>query len=301
MNEQEVKRLLKLVSQFSDQMAAKIDGLVSTFSKDVDTLQRRLLQRLLSEFVPEFETSKGVLLYNKRNILLMARIDGVMNEFERSFLTGRLSQFAADLVSVSLFVKEYYIAIGQTAAKVEAISESLGLIEATIGIRNDGTFIAGGYLDRLGQTAQVRQDLQRYVLQSLGGKSSLKDYTNGLQALVVGNKDTDGTLQRYFRQYAYDSFNQVSEVANKQMADELGFKYFIYEGSIIDTSRNFCRSKAGKVFSTDEAKEWKRDPDLLGDPATYINPLIERGRWNCRHMIRYIPIELAQALRSEIK
>lgn len=139
-------------------------------------------------------------------------------------------------------------------------------------------------------------------MQSISSNPSLKDYTNGLEGLIVGNKNTAGVLQKYYRQYAYDSYSQVSEISNREFANALDLKYFIYEGSIIDTTRAFCASKAGKVFSIEEAlTEWPKDKNLLGDRSTYIAPLIERGRWNCRHMIRYIPDELAFYLRPELK
>jgi hypothetical protein len=80
----------------------------------------------------------------------------------------------------------------------------------------------------------------------------------------------------------------------------LGLKWFIYQGSNIKTTRPFCRKKAGKVFSVEEAAKWRNDPDLVGksSAATY-NPLLERGRYNCRHHIGYISERLAKRLAPE--
>ncbi len=109
-------------------------------------------------------------------------------------------------------------------------------------------------------------------------------------------------LQRYLRQYAYDSFNNVFEAGNNLAAQALGLEYFIYEGTVIDTTRPFCAKKAGKVFSTEEAKEWVNDADLI-DKKTRgsYRPLIERGRYNCRHQIRYISDTLAFTLRPDLQ
>ena len=57
--------------------------------------------------------------------------------------------------------------------------------------------------------------------------------------------------------------------------------------------------RAGKVFSTEETKTWKNDPDLV-EPKTKdtYSPLIERGRYNCRHWIDYISQETADYLNQ---
>jgi hypothetical protein len=123
------------------------------------------------------------------------------------------------------------------------------------------------------------------------------DLTRGLREKVVGNPDVDGELVRYFRQYSYDTFNQVHEVKNRQFADALDLQWFIYAGSVIPNTRAFCRKKAGKVFNIREAQTWRNDPDLIGKgrPEPY-DPLIDRGRWNCRHFIKYISAEMAAKL-----
>lgn len=137
------------------------------------------------------------------------------------------------------------------------------------------------------------------MLRSITNGVSLADLTAGLASLVVGNADADGFLVRYFRQYAYDTFNQVREIKNQEFAEGLNLKWFLYQGSLIETSRRFCEKRAGKVFSTEETKTWKNDPDLVEQKTkdTY-NPLIERGRYNCRHWIDYISQETADYLKA---
>jgi hypothetical protein len=69
-------------------------------------------------------------------------------------------------------------------------------------------------------------------------------------------------------------------------------------GDVIKDSRTFCIKKAGKVFAVIEADtEWPTDPDLIGKGSGIpYTPRIDRGRWNCRHRIRYISEELAKKL-----
>jgi len=109
-------------------------------------------------------------------------------------------------------------------------------------------------------------------------------------------------LTRYYKQYAYDTYNQVEAAKNAFFAQEVGFDYFIYRGTIITTSRDFCIKRAGKVFTVEEATTtWQCDPTLLkrkgvGDCDDSYNALVERGRWNCRHQLDYVDKTVAESL-----
>ena len=167
-------------------------------------------------------------------------------------------------------------------------------LEAKLGITSTGKVKKGGYIDTLGKTAQVKQQLARYVVSNLTGDTSFLDFQLGMRNLVIGNKRvkglaTNGALEKYFDQYAYDTYNITDATANKQLASNLNLEHFIYQGSVIDTTRKFCRKRAGKAFKVSDTKEWKNDPDLI-DKKTKdeYRPLIDRGRYRCRHRIRYV-------------
>jgi hypothetical protein len=50
----------------------------------------------------------------------------------------------------------------------------------------------------------------------------------------------------------------------------------------------------------EETETWKDDLTLPGKSKEGYNPLIDRGRWRCRHSIRYIPKELACDMRPDL-
>jgi len=66
----------------------------------------------------------------------------------------------------------------------------------------------------------------------------------------------------------------------KFRADELGLTSFIYYGSIIRDSRDFCVEHANKVFTEEEARAlWQSD--WQGKSGS--DPFLDRGGYNCRH------------------
>lgn len=295
-----IEELIKYIESWSLRFENRLAELVDSLDTRLQGLQRELVKRFLEAVNEIFETEGNSLKKSTRNIQALSKFNRLFDKWEREMIGGELALFTTELLEVGGLTIGYYEAT-DTRAKAQAIKKSLDLLRAVIGIDKDGVLIEGGYLSNLGNTQVVRDELRQYVVQSIVTKRSLSDFQKGFRQLVEGNPDTDGALQRYWRQFAYDTYNKAHEVVNSSMADELKLKYFIYQGSIIPTTRQFCRTKAGKVFSTAEAAKWKNDPDLIDKKtAASYNPLLERGRYNCRHFLSYISDELAAQLRPDL-
>ena len=285
--------------------AEKVAHLIAAekrLDKAVVAHQKKLYELILSEYLPRFELKDGVIVDSAANDALIGEIDKLFSKLEKAMYRDVIGTFAADLLKGAELSAEYYVGLGFKKKVVNTLLRDKVRLEARIGITSTGRLKKDGYLYKLGQTAQVRQELLDYVLKNLTGDTSFLDFQLGFRNLVIGNKRkkglaTTGRLQKYFDQYAYDAFNQTDAVANKQLAANLQLEHFIYEGSLINTSRKFCEKRAGKAFKVSETKKWKNDPDLV-DKKTKdsYRPLIDRGRYRCRHFIKYITKELYEEL-----
>lgn len=266
--------------------------------------QKAIYELLVSEYLPLFDVKDGILLDTPNNDNILNKLDTYINRLNKALYKDVLGDFTKSLLqSVNLSV-EYYVALGFKKSIVSKILNDKIRLEKKLGITPKGTLRKDSYLYNLGNTNEVRQKLKTYILNSLTSDVSFFDFQLGFRNLVLGNKktkglDTKGVYQKYFDQYAYDSFNQVDAMANKQFANELNLKHFIYEGSLINTSRAFCKKRAGKAFTVAETKKWKNDPTLIDkkNKSTY-RPLIERGRYRCRHFIKYITEEMYKHLKG---
>ena len=267
----------------------------AAMDKGVKAFQRQVFELIVTELLPEFKLDADGRIANTRaNVALVARIDMIFDSLLDTLTADVLTPFANSLIQSTSLSAEYYVALGFKQTVIDNLTRNKVFIERRIGIDAKGRLLKNQYLYSLGQTAEVRQTLKDYVIRSLTGDVSFKDFQLGFRNLVIGNRRqkglaTTGVLQRYFDQYAYDSFNQFDEVANSQLAKGLNLEHFVYEGSIIDTTRPFCKKRAGKAFKVSDTKNWKNDPDLI-DKKTKdsYRPLIERGRYRCRHFIKYI-------------
>jgi hypothetical protein len=69
-------------------------------------------------------------------------------------------------------------------------------------------------------------------------------------------------------------------------SDAVGAEFFLYQGRPIDTTRPFCRARAGKYWHRREIESWA-DEEWSGKTkgtttATIFNYL---GGYNCRHVL----------------
>lgn len=275
----------------------------AAMGKRVGAHQRLLLDNLLAEYLPEFDLDEsGIISSNTKNISLLAKVERQFDKIQKALVRDVLAPFARDLIKGSVLSADYYAGLGFKRTVVDGVLRTKVRVADRIGITASGRLRKDGYLHRLALTDPARQTLKNYVLRSLTGDVSFTDFQLGMRNLVIGNKKvkslpTTGVLDRYFDQYAYDKFNEVDNLANRQIADELQLKHFIYEGSLIKTSRRFCEKRAGKAFSVAETKQWKNDPDLIDKKtADTYNPMVELGRYRCRHFPKYITEQTYKAL-----
>lgn len=274
-----------------------INDTLKQFQKDVVKMQNELYTLIASEYVNDFKTTDGLLKQTSSNINLQNKIDDIYEEFARKYQKSPLKNFAKKLLGLSDINKSYFGSIGFESKTLNNIQKSMGFIDQAIGIKN-GKVIKGGYLDRIATGTEARTQLKNYVLESVNSGKDFKEFNKGFKDIIKGSKDkANGLLERYHRQYTYDTLNQVDSAESNYFADELGLNFFVYEGTLIKESREFCIKRVEKVYHRIETEDWKNDPDLI-DKKTKdaYNPLIERGRYNCRHTIRWITDERAEKL-----
>jgi len=277
-----------------DYIASRLDAL----NRGVKRSQDDLLKMLISDYIGEFSLDEaGNLKPNVRNMRQAIKLDRLFDALDEKTLRKLNTRFGEDMLRLTPISGKYYTAMGEPAEVVKSIADKVGFIEQGIGLK-DGKIIKGSYLDTITKMPEARQAMKDYVVQSVSNKKGFKEYLKGMKEIVVGTAKRDGVMERYYKQFAYDTFNQTDAAINKHYADSLDLTWFVYTGSLIDTSRAFCRKRAGKTFNTQETEKWKCDSTLIGKPKgkrcdDKYNPLIERGRWNCRHTIRYITEDMA--------
>ena len=279
------------------------------------------MDAIIDDVISELDIVDGVIQDTAKNYRLTASLDKVFKLFSVEQAKVLLPQINSSVTAISGMSDSYFLAIATEAMlkRFEKIIESSKVItDLRFGLKG-GKFVRGGQIEELisqfGAT-EVKQIMAKAVAGNVGKREFVKQ----MRGFVTGIGDKPGISERKWKQFAYDIYQQYDATYNKKLADEFDLKYFIYQGGLIDDSRDFCAAHNNKVWTIEEAEAWDtwtpskgeypenweikaKDiysvPSYMGYPE--YSPLIDRGGYNCRHQLGYIPEELAFKLRPELK
>lgn len=286
-----------------------------SLEKQVSAMQQELIKRLLAELIPQLELeSDGTIKNTFKNIRIIEELDKVYGKFNDTDKARVEGNFVKGFLRLNLFENRYWLTLNKSgqAFKKKLFTDALaGAKERTmysIGLKGDGGYIKGGWLEKFVTDKTVLSDVKQFVLKSVTSQIAIKDFTDGLRGMVEGVNNNMGAFERYYRAYAYDTYSQYNNAYGNQIALGLDLQCAIYTGGLIETSRPFCEEHNGKVYTRKEiAKfpDWK-DPDT-GKVPSYIasfegyNPLTDLGGFNCRHKLAWITTFLAKKLRPDVE
>lgn len=292
--------VMEQIRQWIEAFEKDFDLLTANLERQLRTAEANILRRILADILPALKVESGVLKSTVSNFAKANLIERVFLEVEADDIKDIVRQFADALLEITGRNADYYLLTGLDEDKVKAIAKDATLIRTIVGLDEKGNLLNGGYLDRLAKSEAVREQVRQYILTSIATRQGVNSFEKGLRNLIQGTKEVDGALRVFWRQYAFDTYAQVREIDNLHFAQELDLKWFVYQGGVIPTSRDFCKKKNGKVFSDQEAlRDWPKDPDLIDKKhAAQYRPLIDRGRYNCRHFLMWISEERAKELKK---
>jgi hypothetical protein len=128
-----------------------------------------------------------------------------------------------------------------------------------------------------------RQELVDFVqAQRIAGKTNTEDFKTAVDELkqTYGSTVTGDNLSAYSGQIVQDALMGFDGQFAKFRADELGLTHYVYYGTVIRDSRDFCVEHVNKVFTEEEARQlWQSE--WQGKSGS--DPFLDRGGYNCRH------------------
>ncbi len=285
----------------------KIDSAIDSFNNSIPEIQKEIdLQiRLL---IKELDLNGKYIKNSVQNIRLLMKLRNkietiVVNEAYKK----KVEQFAYTFNEVSALQNLYFSSLEKrfVPSKIlAAIKEDA--IGATVRSLTEGGINAN-------LTTGI-EDILRTYIRSGGEYVELIDK---MKTFISGNKDVPGYLTRYAKQITIDSLQQYNAAYNHAISSDLGYEWYMYIGSNITTTRDFCdKMTKKKYFHKSEIPEILKGK--IDGAQVKINPNTglwygayedtsaknfydRRGGYQCRHQIyavssAMVPIEIKQAL-----
>ena len=298
-----------LLQQLQSIRAKAVNNLESQHQKLlIDTLQN--LEKEVVKIVSELPIQEGALFNTRLAIeirpklqqaiedLYLTKVQTFINDYDKIAGTivatyGKLpipNEFKqiteADLVTIQQLKKiafsqfqnlatEFTNTLAQEVYQSTLVGKPFAYVVQTIRDKINGIY-------QQADTRKQKELVDFVQAQRIAGKTNTEDFKTAVDELKqsYGSTVTGANLAVYSSQIVQDALMGFDGQFAKFRADELGLTSYVYFGSIIRDSRDFCVEHANKIFTEEEARQlWQND--WQGKSGS--DPFIDRGGYNCRH------------------
>lgn len=308
---------LKQLRKLAEAKSAFIDQQLLALEKLLDKLSPKLADKIAETFLTALNVKDGVIdpsIFNQNKVALLdAAYASFMEQHGKKIIVTMMD----DLKTITGLNEEYFKEL--SGMKIDAkqvnkvIYNRLGLAES------DGKLKvkSKGFMKGVFDSAPVRTEVANFAIEKISNGTGFEDMRKGLRELIAGNDEKMGKFSQFYRNAAYDTYAKVDALNGKLYSDKLKLKYFIYAGTRRKTSRHFCIKRKGKVFSTEEAEEWKdligtyevgengkpvkAGPIVTGEDIPTYDPVVDRGGYGCVDDIMWIGDDIAFDMRPDLK
>lgn len=290
-------------NQLAELRAAYLAKREELLIKRVDGLAATLFENVYNSYLAELEKSDGKLIYNNKNINLVKGLDKIFEDFVTNSNVPVISSFVKDLQGITPLNERYFAKIRNDGIKAVTKRVS-GVVDKRLGIDENGRPIKNGFTDKFIKDKTLLKTIKQTTTQALTNKMGFQEFRGSLKEVIEGNpkQKLSGGLQQYYRNYAYDTFLKVDRLNQDLFANDLGMRYFIWSGGVINTSRALCVHCNDKIVDSAQFKNLKyddlKDKYTPGLDDTWV-PMEDLGQYGCRHRKDYILTSVAEQLKGK--
>jgi hypothetical protein len=118
------------------------------------------------------------------------------------------------------------------------------------------------------------------------GNGDYARLSKSLKSFIVGDDNISPRLKSYAGQVADDSIRQFQANYLKAVSDDLGLEHYLYRGTAISDTREFCQERHGHFYTKEEVESWPNHPwKGMVKGTNSVTIYTYRGGYRCRHSI----------------
>lgn len=208
----------------------RIDEAIATFIEQIPASQTDMLQAL-DEELRKLDLADGKIKPTVANIKIVSNIK---NKLLKVVLTdsykGQVKQFLKAFNDITKLQNSYWSSI-EKKFKPSSILKQI----KQIAIEDTATKLMEAGID-----ANVAQPISDILTTNITQGGSYKDLQNHLKEAITTTETSPGLLDRYTKQITVDSVNQYNRNYTQIVSSDLGYEWYSYQNTLINTSRPFC-------------------------------------------------------------
>ena len=300
----------------------EITKALSKFDKSIPKLQSILYREMILE-IKRLDTKGDKLSVTVKNLSILTSIKNKLNRLIlNDEYKAEIKEFAKAFNSVYKLQFEYW-------KSIEADFKPRPLLKA---IRNQAIQDTVQQLTTQGISANVSDAIIGILRTNITSGGSYADLANQLRQSLTNTPESKGILDRYVKTVTKDSITQFNRQFTQIVSNDLGYTWFKYTNSEIETSRPFCQAMVEnypyfhisqvpellqgkylgqKMTYTDNVNGETKTVELnkkTGLPSGFIagtNPenfFIRAAGWQCGHSINPVAErQVPKAIREQVE
>lgn len=213
----------------------QIEKHLSDFSSGLSLVEKGVYERIL-ELTQKLEVKNGKITQSVQNINL---IRDLSSDLQRMILSHTY------MGHVEEFSKAFEIVQGLQNSYFSSLSVDFKPKKLLTALKNDAVNYTIDQLTDQGVSSIVASEAEAILRQNITQGGSIGDLIDQMKQFIRGGVDAEGNkipgrLTRYASQITTDSLNQFSANYNEAATADLGWKWRMYTGSLLETSREWC-------------------------------------------------------------
>jgi hypothetical protein len=297
MSDKKIDELIKFIEEKMAERSLLIEDLENALKEKVSLSEGYLARKVVTDFVESLSRDdNGFVRNTAENKRLLKKIDAIFKDFNTTQTQKLIKGLVESIATVTTFNKGFYSPLSGNTPVTPISDKVKKSLRTWLGINDNGVAIKGAYLDSLIQNPTTLRNIKDFAFKSIVSKMDFQELKKDFEVLIKGDKQNLGLLQKYYRNFIYDSISQVDRATNREYADALKFRHAIFQGHRLETSRDWCIEKKGKVFAFSEIKLFNPP---TAKPPNY-NPFTDLGGYGCVDHLNYIPKIIAKKLRKDV-
>jgi len=230
-------------SEILTEITRAMEREIRNFDKGVPSIERLIYKRAV-DLLKDLEVKNGKITNTVANIQAINKLKA---EIESFILDKRYINSTKSFLTAFDMIEQLQLSY------FSSLAVEVGRNKLLTAIKNDAINYTAKELTTQGVNAKVMPGIERLLRINITQGGSIATLMEELRRYITTTTDakgitTHGALQRHTRQITTDALNQYSANYNETVSQDLGFKWRMYTGSLIETSREWCIHMVAKRY-----------------------------------------------------
>jgi hypothetical protein len=219
------------MAEFND-ILKEIESSIKSFNKGIPAAQKKMYQELAVE-LRRLDLNGDKIKATVANLKVIQSIKNKLTKFilNDDYLED-VKEFVKSFNTVTKLQNEYWKGVESKFKPGPLLKE----------IRTQAISDTVKQLTESGIGANIGDAISDILRTNITSGGSYKQLNAQLLESLTDTDKSDGLLTRYSKQITTDSLNSYTRQYNQVVASGIGFEWFAYRGTEIQTSREFCQA-----------------------------------------------------------